>query len=47
MTPPDLQILDQGELPPLPDTEIAMMQKEAISAPAARLAEHIVKSLES
>jgi DNA-binding transcriptional LysR family regulator len=47
MTPADLTVLDDVELPDLPDTEIAMMQREGLSAPSAKLAEHIVRSLEN
>jgi DNA-binding transcriptional LysR family regulator len=46
MTPVDLFILDAEDLPVLPDTEIALMQRDSLSRPAARLAEHIVRSLE-
>jgi DNA-binding transcriptional LysR family regulator len=46
MTPVDLFILDAEDLPVLPDTEIALMQRDSLSRPAARLAAHIVRSLE-
>lgn len=47
MTPPDFAILgDEEGLPELPDTEIALMQRDSLSRPAARLAEHIVRALE-
>jgi DNA-binding transcriptional LysR family regulator len=46
MTPSDLLILDDQGLPHLPDTEIAMMQRDSLSAPAAQLALHIMRSLE-
>jgi DNA-binding transcriptional LysR family regulator len=46
MAPPDLAVLDDMGLPDLPDTEIALLQRDQLSRPAARLAEHLVRSLE-
>lgn len=46
MVPPGVRILDDQRLPRLPDSEIALLAKPGLSAPATRLSEHIVKSLE-
>lgn len=45
---PDLTVIDDGEtLPRLADTEIAVLAKRPLSAPAARLQAHIVRRLEA
>jgi DNA-binding transcriptional LysR family regulator len=46
MVPAGLRILDSDELPDLPDSEIALISAPAVSEPALRLREHIVRSLE-
>jgi DNA-binding transcriptional LysR family regulator len=47
MVPPDFLVVDgNGGMPDLSDTEIALMRAQTVSEPAARLAEHIVHSLE-
>ena len=47
MVPPDFLVVDgNGGMPDLSDTEIALMRAHTVSQPAARLAEHIVHSLE-
>ena len=47
MVPPDFYIIDTAEgAPDLSDTEIALMQAGRLSTPAARLAQHIMRSLE-
>lgn len=46
MTPPGLRILETRRFPRLPDSEIALLTKAALSIPAARLGEHIIRSLE-
>jgi DNA-binding transcriptional LysR family regulator len=48
MVPADLLVLDEAAagLPPLPDTEIALVCAPGLSAPALRLREHIVGELE-
>jgi DNA-binding transcriptional LysR family regulator len=45
MVPSDLHFIDSRPLPDLKDTEIALLQKERLSAPAQRLKEHIISSL--
>ncbi len=45
MVPPRLRIIDEG-LPELDDTEIALLAREPLAPPAARLADHIVRALE-
>jgi DNA-binding transcriptional LysR family regulator len=45
MVPPDLHIIDGKPLPDLKDTEIALLQKERLSAPAQRLKEHVIRCL--
>jgi DNA-binding transcriptional LysR family regulator len=47
IVPSGLHIIESGALPSLRDTEIALLANEPISAPAARLREHIVFSLEN
>jgi DNA-binding transcriptional LysR family regulator len=47
MVPPDFVRMDQkADLPPLPETEIALITGSPLSQPADRLAHHIVRSLE-
>lgn len=47
MAPAGLAVIDGGDgLPNLHDTEIALLSAAPLSRPAARLAEHIVRSLE-
>lgn len=47
MVPDDFYIIDTAEgAPDLSDTEIALMQASRLSLPAARLAQHVVRSLE-
>jgi DNA-binding transcriptional LysR family regulator len=46
MAPADLAILEDPRLPELADTEIALSVRNDLSRPAARLADHIVRSLE-
>lgn len=48
MVPPDLAILDEGAtgLPPLRDTEIALIAAASLSAPAERLRDYVVRELE-
>jgi hypothetical protein len=41
----DLHVIDGKPLPDLKDTEIALLQKDRLSTPAARLREHVIKSL--
>lgn len=44
----DLTVLDDGKLlPDLHDTEIALLHKKPLSAPAARLQAHMIRRLES
>lgn len=45
MAPSDLHVIDGKPLPDLKDTEIALLQKDRLSTPAARLREHVIKSL--
>ena len=45
MVPPDLRVIDGAPLPSLRDTEIALLQANSLSIPAARLKEHIIRSL--
>lgn len=48
MVPADLAALvDDPDLPPLYDTEIALLQAPALSGSAQRLAQHIAQALES
>lgn len=47
MVPEGLHISESGKLPNLRATEIALLSKERLSAPAERLRDHIVVSLES
>ncbi len=47
MVPPDLMVLGAAHgAPDLRETEIALLTAEPLSRPAARLAEHVVRSLE-
>jgi DNA-binding transcriptional LysR family regulator len=46
MVPSGLHIVEAGGLPDLRDTEIALLAAKPLSAPAHRLREHIVRSLE-
>ena len=46
MAPSGLTMLEAGGLPDLPDTEIALLTSTSLSLPAARLREHIIRSLE-
>jgi len=47
MVPPDLAVLDQAQgAPDLRATEVALMTAEPLARPAARLAEHVIRSLE-
>jgi DNA-binding transcriptional LysR family regulator len=46
MAPPGLRALEKGLLPELPDTEVALIAAASLSAPASRLREHIIRSLE-
>ncbi|MDW8443091.1 MAG: LysR substrate-binding domain-containing protein [Acetobacteraceae bacterium] len=47
MVPPDLVVLGPEDgAPDLRETEIALLTAEPLSRPAARLAEHVVRSLE-
>ncbi len=46
MIPAGLRTVDTGNLPDLKDTEIALLAARTLSEPAARLQEHIVRSLE-
>lgn len=46
MVPPGLSRLDGVGLPDLPDTEIALLTAATLAAPAARLRDHITRSLE-
>jgi DNA-binding transcriptional LysR family regulator len=46
MVPAGLRTLEADQLPGLPDTEIALLSARTLSDPAARLQDHIVKSLE-
>ena len=43
MVPPDLTVIDGGLLPTLRDTEIALLQRDPISAAARRLRDHMVQ----
>ncbi len=48
MVPSGLAVFDDGrELPDLSDTEIALLSHRALSPPARRLREHIIRSLEA
>lgn len=46
MVPDGLRIVDGGPLPPLHDTEIALLARPGLSRPAERLKDHIIRSLE-
>jgi DNA-binding transcriptional LysR family regulator len=46
MAPPGLRMIDNDPLPALDDTEIALLSDEPLSAPAKRLRDHIIRSLE-
>jgi DNA-binding transcriptional LysR family regulator len=46
MVPPALRLIDDGSLPDLRDTEIALLAANPLSAPAQRLQSHVVRSLE-
>jgi DNA-binding transcriptional LysR family regulator len=46
MIPTGLHVIEAGILPALRDTEIALLAGRPLSAPARRLHEHIVRSLE-
>lgn len=45
MVPPGLHVIDGRPLPNLKDTEIALLQRDGLSAPARRLMEHVMNSL--
>lgn len=45
MVPGNLHVLDGRHLPDLKDTEIALLESKALSLPATRLKEHIIRSL--
>ena len=45
MAPPDLRVFDGKPWPSLRDTEIALLQADPLSPPAARLGDHIMRSL--
>jgi DNA-binding transcriptional LysR family regulator len=45
MVPSGLHVLDGRPLPNLKDTEIALLHRTALSIPARRLMEHVIKSL--
>ncbi len=45
MVPADLTVIDGGRLPDLRDTEIALLQRDPISAAARRLRDHIKQCL--
>jgi len=45
MVPHGLHVVDGGPLPDLKDTEIAMLSATKLSAPAAKLKDHIFRSL--
>ena len=47
MVPDDLTVIDGGLLPTLRDTEIALLQRDPISAAAQRLRDHVVQCLGS
>ena len=46
MVPADLRVIDGKPLPNLKDTEIALLQLEGLSPAAARLKEHVIRSLD-
>lgn len=45
MVAPGLHVLDDGRLPDLKDTEIALLAASELSVPALRLKDHIIRSL--
>ena len=45
MVPSDLRVIDGNPLPKLRDTEIALLQGEALSPVAGRLRDHMIRSL--
>ncbi len=45
MVPSGLHVIDGRPLPDLKDTEIALLHREALSIPARRLMQHVIKSL--
>ena len=45
MVPVGLDVVDDGRLPPLKDTEIALLAARNLSLPAERLKQHIARSL--
>jgi DNA-binding transcriptional LysR family regulator len=45
MVPSDLRVIDGKPLPNLRDTEIALLQAESLSPAAARLRDHVIRSL--
>jgi DNA-binding transcriptional LysR family regulator len=46
MVPEGLAVIEDERLPDLHDTEVALLAADPLSAPARRLADHIVRSLE-
>lgn len=46
MVPAGLRAIEASHLPDLPDTEIALLTRPALSDPGKRLRDHIVRSLE-
>jgi len=46
MVPAGLRTLNSGDLPNLKDTEVALLAAKSLAGPAARLRDHIVRSLE-
>lgn len=45
MVPPGLHAIDGGPLPDLKDTEVALLAEKALSPPAAKLRDHIIRCL--
>ena len=45
MVPSDLRVIDGNPLPKLRDTEVALLQGEALSPAAGRLRDHMIRSL--
>lgn len=46
MVPDGIAVIEDGRLPDLHDTEVALLAADPLSAPARRLADHIIRSLE-
>ena len=46
MVPEGIAVIEDERLPDLHDTEVALLAADPLSAPARRLADHIVRSLE-